>query len=198
LADRFLALDGWRLDDFDPVVGQHLRDRPPQITPKRFGQVVLFLVGGTRPEVVDLGYQVAIDGIINAVNVDRRTLHRAALGWTLIVPIVTSSFPRSLATATWFAGHFVVSAASVEAHPMLSDIGHGAQAHRDAETTAIERGTRRLLFAPGEKPWKTPWGACVVEPVEETSIYETGLPRMVRGLCRRLCVAASSTYSTSS
>ena len=57
---------------------------------------------------------------------------------------------------------------------------------------AIERGSRRLMFAPGYKPWKTRWGTCVAPRVEETSIYKTGVPQLVRGLFRRLQGATSS------
>jgi CelD/BcsL family acetyltransferase involved in cellulose biosynthesis len=57
-----------------------------------------------------------------------------------------------------------------------------------AETVrdAIARRVQRLVFPPGDEPWKTRWGAISAEPVQETSIYSTELAAVLRGLFRRL------------
>ena len=43
----------------------------------------------------------------------------------------------------------------------------------------------RVVFPPGDDPWKTRWGATSADPVQETSIYSTELTALLRGLIRR-------------
>ncbi|MES1164660.1 MAG: GNAT family N-acetyltransferase, partial [Verrucomicrobiota bacterium] len=50
---------------------------------------------------------------------------------------------------------------------------------------AIARRVQRVVFPPGDDPWKTRWGACSADPVQETSIYSTELTALLRGLVRR-------------
>jgi hypothetical protein len=55
-------------------------DRQTQVTAQRFGSIVLLdLVSGMGPEIVDFWYQVVVDGMVNEGDVDRGALHGAAL-----------------------------------------------------------------------------------------------------------------------
>jgi CelD/BcsL family acetyltransferase involved in cellulose biosynthesis len=52
--------------------------------------------------------------------------------------------------------------------------------------SAIERDFARVDFPPGNKPWKSRWGAREEVGVDETSIYATTLPALFRGAARRI------------
>jgi CelD/BcsL family acetyltransferase involved in cellulose biosynthesis len=52
--------------------------------------------------------------------------------------------------------------------------------------SAIEEGVRRFEFPPGPTSWKSRWGAESDSVHDETSIYATRLPALLRGISRRL------------